>query len=343
MAAQERIIGGGFLLIGVVIVLVLVYFFTFGGADGKAAYDAILQDHLPAYEAAVKEGDYIAIKATAKRIVETMEDGGAATVKKHVAADATAGEGPAKRLQDYIKADAFQKNADGKFGYKEGWYSDRSHRALNALDRSVDRFKVLERVRDAATRTNAAIDLARRGVKGMELPLPPLKGKMQDDAPVMDPNPVYAHDQELYRVFGLDAELLKKALATKLDETGTRAWQARKKWNDEVVGSDLHELVAGIPEQADELTRLATDVAQATKTLGEDASAKAATQLLLDELARKLGAGLSGEAKAAYRDNIGKFANGTALANALRNEGRTLSGYLPTVRALGAALNVKFQ
>ncbi|MHC4959754.1 MAG: hypothetical protein ACYTGN_15425 [Planctomycetota bacterium] len=343
MAAQERIVGGGFLLIGVVIVLVLVYFFTIGGADGKAAYDAILNDHFPAYEAAVKEGDYIAVKATAKRILETMDDGGAATIRTHVAADATAGEGPAKRLQDCIKADAFAKNADGQFGFRDGWYSDRSHRALNSLDRSLDKFKVLERVRDAATQANAALDLARRGVKDMEIPFPPLKGKIQDDAPVMDPNPIYVHDQELYRVFGLDSDVLKKALATKLDETGTRAWQARRKWNDDVVGSGLNELVTSIPEQADELTRLATDVALAVKALSEDPTATAAVKLLIDDAARRLGVGLTGEAKETYRANVAKFAKGTVVANVLRNEGKMLSGYLPTVRALGATLNVKFQ
>ncbi len=73
MAAQERIIGGGFLVIGVAIVLVLLYFFTWGGTAPKETYDKILAEDFPAYESATNDRDYLAVKGAAQRILDAMD------------------------------------------------------------------------------------------------------------------------------------------------------------------------------------------------------------------------------------------------------------------------------
>lgn len=338
MAAQERIIGGGFLIIGVAIVLVLIYFFTFGGQDATQAYEEILTEHFPAYEAAAQEGDYIALKAAAQRVQDALDN----TVKKHIAAEATSGRGAVQRLHKLVTEDAFEKNTEGLFGYNGSWFTEQTHRALGNLERTLkDDLKVLARLRDTAQEARAAIEFAARGSKS-EIALP-AAAAVQDDAPIMDPNPLYVHDGELFRVFGVDPAKLKAALATEINETGTKAWVARKNWNEKIVGSGLGQRVSSVPEQLDALRKTSNEVNLAARILANDPKAEEAAAALLKAAAIALGKGVGGDQKATYRDNLDKFARGAAIANVLMSETRLMKAYLPTIRELGATLDTKFK
>jgi len=344
MAAQERIIGGGFLIIGVGIALILVYFFTVGGESGKEAYDEILTEVFPSWETARKEGDYIAMKNNAQRLLDTLK-GSRTTIETHVKADATSPGSVASRLKARLDAGTFEKNVEGLYGFRDGWYQEPTHRALTALSGVVlDKLKGLRRIREAAGQARDAVELARLGSKGAlkDLAYPPALA-MKDDAPIVDPNPVYEFDRELYRVFGLAAEPIEKALQSTLDETGTKAWLARRKWNKEVVGSGLRKSVDSIPEEADKLSLLSVDIGLHTRTLAKDDSAKQIAKSMLEDLARQIGAGLKGPRREAFNNNIAAFTDGDAIANVLRTESTALSSYLTTVRALAAVFDKKFQ
>ena len=341
MAAQERIIGGGFLFIGVAIVLVLLYFFTWGGTSSKEAYETILDEIFPTYLAAEKEGDYLKVKDAAQAILDKMEEGGAATVRKHIAAEATSGRRASQRLGKLLKARTFEKNAEGRYGYKGGWYGERTHRALGQLAEAVDkRMRVLRSIRETAISARKALEDARVGSR-KPLPLPPAKGKAADDAPIVTPNPVYENDEELYRVFGLSAEVLQAALATA--DPGGRATSARLRWNGKIATSDLGKDIAAIPERADELHSIANQIDVNATTLAADASAADVLKDLLTRGVELLGAEMSAPHRTALRENAAAFARGSALVNVLRNEARMLAPYLSTVRALGGTFPNKFK
>ena len=75
MAAQERIIGGGFLIFGVAIVLILLYIFAWSGVGSQEAYEQIAGELFPAYLDSEKRGEYLEMKGHARDIlaVEQMK------------------------------------------------------------------------------------------------------------------------------------------------------------------------------------------------------------------------------------------------------------------------------
>ena len=109
-----------------------------GSRAPKEAYDKILDEIFPAYQAAEKKGDYLGIKEAAQQILDQMEGGGAATVRKHIEAEATSGRRASQRLGKLVKAETFAKNAEGLYDYKGGWYGARTHEALEELAEAVD-------------------------------------------------------------------------------------------------------------------------------------------------------------------------------------------------------------
>ena len=340
MAAQERIIGGGFLIIGVAIVLVLLYFFTWGGTGSKEAYEQILDEVFPAYEAARKDHDYTAMKAEARKLIDAMEEGGAATVKSYISADATGNRGAASRLHKLLKAGAFARNAEGRFLFGGSWYESRAHRALTELAEAVDtRLKVLRGIRDWARDARAALDEARTG-SGKPLAIPTPKGKVQDDVPIVDPNPIYLHDKDLYAVFGVAANDVEAALSTA--DPGGRATSARLRWNQNIATGNLSAGVHDIPEQAQELTSIAAQIGASAKTLSALPEAADALSKLLARGARLIGSDLAEPHKAAFKENQAAFATGAALVKVLRREEELLRPYLATVRALAEAFKKTF-
>lgn len=339
MAARERIIGGGFLVIGVAIVLILLYFFTWGGTSGKEAYDRILGEIFPAYEAAVSEGDYLAVKNNATRLLDALDEGGSATVRSYIKADATS-KREAQRLSMLLESGTFEKNRADKYGFDGGWYSSATHRGLTQLSEAVtERLKTMRGIRETATKARAGLDEVRVGSK-LPLTLPPAKGIVKDDAPIVEPNPLYEHDQELFRVFGLEAKELEKALA--LPDPGGRSTSSRLRWNKSVAASSLGAEIGAIPERADSLNSIANQIDVGYRAAAKDPSAKAALGKLLERGARALGMDLEEPHRAAYNQSLAAFAKGNSLVNALRSEAKMLAPYLTTVRPLGKAFQKQF-
>jgi hypothetical protein len=338
MPAEQRIIGGGLLIVGVAVVLILIFLFSQGGMTPREAHDQLMDEIFPAWLEAEKDGDYIGLKRNAEAALDVLDEGGRNGIIKFL--QGAPGNKTAQRLLGIIRNDGFEKNAKGLFEFDGDWFKDSSHRALVRLREAVEGVKALREVREIAGAARAAVEMARTG-SGMAVPFAGAKPVPKDDVSIVDPNPVYVHDVDLYRVFGVKADDVEKALATP-DPGAGKARSARLRWNQEVAPSNVGARVASIPERAEALLRVSTDVLRSTRELADDADAAEKLAAYLDTAAGLVGAGLSGDPKAAFAENREKFQDGAAIAAVLKRESEMLGAYRATVRNFGASLSKTF-
>lgn len=338
MPAEQRIIGGGLLIVGVVVVIILIFLFSQGGMSAREAHDKLMDEILPAWLEAQADGDYVGVKRNAEKALAVLDDGGRNGIEKFLQGEP--GNKTAQRLLGIIREKGFEKNAEGLFEFEGDWFRDSSHRALVRLRDAVEGVKAMREAREIAVAARAAVELARTG-SGMAVPFAATKPVPKDDVSIVDPNPVYVHDVELYRVFGVKAADIDKALATAAPGAG-KALTARLRWNKEVAPSNLGERVASIPERAAALLRVSTDVLRSTRALADDKEAAKKLASYLDTAAGMVGGGLSGEPKTAFTENRDKFEDGAAIAAVLKRESEMLGAYRATVREFGATLSKTF-
>jgi hypothetical protein len=338
MPAEQRIIGGGLLIVGVAVVLILIFLFSQGGMSAREAHDKLMDEIFPAWLEAEEDGDYIGLKRDAEEALAVLDEGGRNGIIKFL--QGAPGNKTAQRLLGIIKDEGFEKNAKGLFEFEGDWYRDSSHRALVRLREAVEGVKALREVREIAVSARAAVELARAG-SGMAVPLAAAKPVPKDDVSIVDPNPVYVHDVELYRVFGVKGGDVEKALATP-DPGAGKARTARLRWNKDIAPSNVGERVASIPERAAALLRVSTDVLRSTRELADDKDAAKKLASYLDTAAGMVGAGLAGEPKTAFTENREKFQDGAAIAAVLKRESEMLGAYRATVREFGASLAKTF-
>jgi hypothetical protein len=340
MALKDRIIGGGFLVFGVAIVLILIFVLEWGGIGPKEAFDQIRDEIFPAYLAAEKEDDYLAMQKEAGRLVDVMDAGGAIGVRDYARGDAIPGRSDAKRLHQLLQQGAFRKNREGLFGFEDGWYRGSTHRGLRAVNEAVEeRLKTLRDLRTLARNARQALADARTG-SGLPLELPAPVEIEPEDVPVAEPNPVYQNDAEAFRVFGLAGADLEKALST--PNPGGRATSARLRWNQTVVPGGLSRALDGVPELAASLGPLATEIKVNAAEVAEDETAEEALAELLQEAVILLGTGLEEPYRGQLKEQRDVFATGGNIAKVLQYEARLLETYAVNLRGLAAAFAKPF-
>ncbi|MHC4970705.1 MAG: hypothetical protein ACYTG3_00050 [Planctomycetota bacterium] len=339
MPAEQRIIGGGLLMVGVVIVLVLIFLFTRTTVNAPDAHQEIVSKHWPAYMKARDQDSYLGVKNAAEEILRVLDEADRVAVVKLIKADATT-DREVRQLQKLIESGGLEKNVDGLFEFEREWYVEKSHRALRQLSTAIDGVKVVKEIRTAARDTRSAIDEIRLG-SGLPLEPAPAGTVPKDD---IAGNPVYANDAELFRVLGVEGEAVLKALQTKGDSAKARS--ARLRWNakgKDGARAQLAEAVQAIPAQAESLTRTATTIGHAAGNLAGDADATRKGDALLGKAVVLLGSGLDAEHAAVFKESREKFRSVAALAAVLKNEADMLKPYVTTAPGLGAALGSKFR
>lgn len=339
MPAEQRIIGGGLLMVGIVIVLVLIFLFTQGGMNAPDAHKEIVSKHWPAYMKARDQNGYLGMKQAAEEILRVLDDADRVAVVKLIKADATT-DREIRPLQRLLENGGLEKNVEGLFEFERDWYVEKSHRALRQLAEDVDGVKELKDIRTAAREARTAIAELRLG---SGLPLEPGAARpVPKDA--IENNPVYANDAELFRVLGIEGKAVLKALQTKGD--GAKARSARLRWN--AKGNDgarerLAKAVQAIPSQAESLTRTATTIGHAAGNLAGDPDATRKGDTLLGKAVVLLGSGLDAEHAAVFKERKEEFRSVGALAAVLKNEADMLKPYVTTAPGLGEALGNKFR
>ena len=338
MPAEQRIIGGGLLMVGVAIVLVLIFLFTQERTNAPEAYEEIISKHWPAYQRARKKDDYQGMQKAAAEILRVLDEADQVAVVKLIKADATT-DREIRQLEKLIEEGGLEKNVDGYFELEGEWYVEKSHRALRQLAEAVGGVRALKEIRTAARETRAAIAEISLG-SGLPLEPGAARSVPRDD---IDKNPVYANDAGLYRVLGTEAAAVTKALQTK---GGTaKARSARLRWNargNDGARARLAEAVKAIAGKAEGLKRTATTIGHAAGNLAGDADATRKGDALLGKAVVLLGSGLAAEHSAVFKQNKEKFRTVSALGKVLQNEARMLEPYVTTAPGLGTALGNKF-
>ncbi|MHC4342991.1 MAG: hypothetical protein ACYSX0_22605, partial [Planctomycetota bacterium] len=183
------------------------------------------------------------------------------------------------------------------------------------------------------------IEYARTG-SGKALAFPPAKKLPPEDIPLLDPNPIYENDTELYRVLGLPASELTGALSS--PNPGGRATSARLRWNQNVATSELGAAIASIPELVQGFSQAAAKIHLNSRRLERQELASKELQKLLGEAMGYIGGGLDEVHTAKFRDNRRVFLNGQAIRQVLEREAKMLEPYMTNVRALGKAFQTEF-
>jgi len=340
MAAQQRIVGGALLTVGIVVVLILIFLLRVKKADPEETRTELLTQVYPAYMEAERRGEYLEIRRQAQRALDLLEASERTPILKLLQASGVSGNAEANALYHLIADGVFQRNVDGMYALGQGWYDEDTHRPLAALMQAVEGVKLVPQLRQTAYKAGEMIERLRLG-SGLELPLPNATVP-QDDAPVLSPNPVYVNDAEAYRAFGLSPELAAKALAT--EGAGAPARSARLVWNNNAAREReiLAEQMRAVPEEADRLASTAVELQRNARKLAGNAAAADMLATLLTRAATLLGSDLKEPLRATYMENRDKFASGEALANALHAEAEMLKAYRATVRDLGATLAKDF-
>jgi hypothetical protein len=330
MAVQQRIIGGGLLLAGIAVVLILIFLFTNKGVPWDEAYDQFRKDIHPRYVKAEEEGDYLALQRIAEDALKIEKGTAMPSVLQEIKAEAAKGNGQAQALQKLFESDAFTKNAQGLYAIDGGWYESRPHSALRLLKRSLGEAlpALLDARRTAKTATTVLADL--RLGSGLELPPPPA-------APAADA--VALADGALFAVFGLRAEDVTKALASKGESA--KAKSARLVWNQSDASGTrarLAQEMAKIPALAETIERAAVALGKSEKDLRDLDAAKKQGAAYVKTAAAQLAAGLESAARPAFEAE----ATIASIAGTLMQEAKTLKAYASGTASLGQALTGGF-
>ena len=327
MAVKERVVGGGYLVLGLGIVVVLLLVLTGGGMDGEEARDELLRIYED-YRDASRRNEYLEQKRLAEEAIDIIDSAGLLAVKRALEG-AKSGERETRALLELIDAEVFEQNAEGLYEFGDGWFPadtvDTLHSIRAILEGPFRKYlhpDNQDSLRGVATSAAAALADAR---KGSGAPLTPAEPPAYDGA-----DPVLIADRERYRAFGLDYHLLEEALTAKKGNTS-----ARIRWNRDVAESRLGELLAKIPERTRAMTKDGNDLERFNKRIQDDSAAQTAMKDLLRRSATIAAPDLPAEQRAAY-------ANVDALVSLLRGQVKLLAAYVDNLPALGQAFQKKF-
>jgi len=339
MAVQQRIIGGGLLLVGISIVLILIFLFSDRGVPADEAYDRLMTRIYPAYAEAAAKDDYLAMRRIAEEVHALAADTPMVAVKKLVMSSAAGGNREALALQKLLENDAFEKNLQGLYDLDGRWLDDRTHAALSRLQRALDEgLPALANLRKLAKSTSETLDKLRLG-SGLEVPLPDPGNATQ----VAGANPVLKSDALLFRVFALPVEDVKKALAT--EGEGAKAKSARLVWNAADATDTRARLakeLAAVPAAAQAIERAAGSLGPAQEAVRSREDARPAAEDLMRRATANLLAGLDDATKQAFEAEAGRLATAREIADLLLKESRMLKEWAPLAPALGTALEAGF-
>lgn len=327
MAVKERVVGGGYLVLGLGIVVVLLLVMTGGGMDAEEGRDELLRIYED-YKEARRRSEYLEQKRLAAEAVDVIDSAGLLAIKRALEGSKSR-EREARQLLALIDAKVFEQNADGMYKFGNSWFAPDTVDTLRSIEAILEGSfrKYLhpdnqDSLRGVAASADAALANARKGAGAALAPAePPVYG---------GEDPVLTTDRERYRVFGLDYHLLGDALSAKKGNTS-----ARIRWNRDVAESKLGELIAKIPEWAQAMTKDGNDLERFNKRIRDDTAAQGAMKDLLRRAAAIAAPGLPVEQQAAYADV-------DALANLLRSEVKLLQAYVDNLPALGQAFQKKF-
>ncbi|MGH7163631.1 MAG: hypothetical protein ACREID_09110, partial [Planctomycetota bacterium] len=339
MAAEHRIVGGGFLLVGIAIALILIFLFTQSGMSPKEASDKLVQEIWPALQKAEEASDYPAIRRAAQEALEVLDDGGAAAVRKNIRGLAVV-DRKLEPLTRRLDEGALTKIAEGLYELDGRWYGDHAHRALARCKETVEKnLPGLRRIRETAAAAAKALEDARVG-SSLPLEPPAARPAPDDEIPIASPNPIYEHDRELFRVLGVAGRDLSAALATK--DPGGRATSARLRWNQTVVPGGLGADLLDVPRQADLLRQAADQIKICVEQVKEDAQAAEGMAAMIKRAVDGLASGLSPQHRAAFDEQRASFEKPENLIKALRGEFEMLQPYLGPAADLGRAFPQPF-
>jgi len=339
MAAEQRIIGGGLLFVGLLILVILLYFFGGGGLEPREAYAKLASEIWPAWKEAEQGHDYDRLRELGKQAYGIIEDAGRARMIKYVQAEAATDQ-DARRLKSLVEHDGFKKNGEGLYQLGDAWYPETTHAALSALTSAVDdKLKVLREIRRIAGETHKALDQARQASR-LPLELPEAHAGPAANGPVPADSPLFVHDRELFRVFGLDAEALEGALKTA--NQGGASRPPRLVWNRDVAGGTLAAELADLPTMPEKLVSLAAQIELQAERLHREGDAEEQLKTLLRRAATLLGDGLTGEQREAYFSDLKPYESTAAIGQVLRWEAGLLDSYQTTIRPLAPMFSLEF-
>lgn len=339
MAAEQRIIGGGLLLVGVGIALLLYFLFSGGGPTPEEAKRRLTEEIWPKREKAEKEGDYLAMQRAAQEAVDLLRKAGSSSVRNYFESLGLA-DRSSQRLAEALRNGEFEKNAQGLFAFEGRWVPDNAHRGLKRIAETIEgRLVALRRVRETANELRRAFDEVREG-SGLPLPLPEAKGAANDEPPFANPNPVYDNDRELFRAFGLPAKELEAAFATP-DPKG-RSTSARLRWNQNSSLAALADKVAELRSQAQAIELAAGDLDSTVRQVAAIPEASEALAAQMRRAADALAAGLDAAPRAEFDRQRATFEKAENLTKAMRRVAEYLQPYALPSQDLAAALRKRF-
>ncbi len=328
MAAEHRIIGGGLLIVGVLVVVALLLLFNRPGMAPEEAADEILKKVQPKFQAAEQAGEYLVMRNEAKRALELLDAAGPNLVLKVVQTLAT-GDPKAAVVQRLLEAGAYAKAADDLFAFDDRWYAPAPHRALTLVKQAAEgsALRNLRTIRETARDLAKALDDARKGSgQAIEPPSASAPSGRGLPGPILE---LLAADAELYRSFALPVRALKAALGAA--DPGGEATSARGRWNRDLAASGLPRGLRELDVLVRSLRDGSNALVQAKKALGEHPEARAAAALYLKRAGDSVASGLAADARAALHD-------ADALARFLAAEADLLQPTLVNAKEFGEFL-----
>lgn len=339
MPAEQRVITIGFVALALVILGILVAFFS--GDDVAPSLDE-LQRLFSEYEQAEENGDLTQMRARAEEILALLDSAGRAKIETNLDALATDGDRDTLRLQKMLREHEFEKNADGQFQFNNEFYPSSVVSSLRGLQAVVkEDFGTLRKARTLAQDLNKALEDARKG-SGQPIPLPaPVAAELK--LPGMDSNPLLDADAALFAVYSLDPALLIGALKTK--NPGGAASQARARWNRNVPSSNLAERLKALPAQLQSIQDIAARFEANVKAVEAHPNGPKAAAAIYKDACASIAAGLRSvnpKAREAFDSNRAAVEKGDVIAALLRAEEKLLTRNSARMGQLAAAFQLKF-
>jgi len=338
MAAEQRIVGGGLLVVGIAVALILVYAFWDAGLTPEEAYARIKEGPWPTFLEAEEKSDYLAMKRQAAEIVAMLEEAGRTPVLKRVAADAATASGAGlRRLREMADKGELEKIAGGRYPFEGEWFVSNLHRELTELAAAVEELDSMAKPRRVARAAHEAVALARTGSLG-KVEIGEVASRPERPAEI----PVPANDAELFRVLGTDRDALAAALETPSQPAG-KARTARLRWNKTVATGTLAEDLRELPVWIRSLERHGRTIRRSYMAVRDDPDAKKRADHHIGKAYRLLGAELTEPHAKAWDEAEDKLKNADEIAGVLEAETRVLEPYRLRIPSLAPLFKRTFE
>lgn len=335
MPAEQRIIGGGLLIVGVAIVLVLLYAFKAPRTTPDEAREKLLKEIWPAMNAAEEKGDYGRMREVAREASDLLRTAGSTALLNAIQGAATT-DREALRLRKAIEEKRFEKNSEDLFEHEGGWYPSETHRILARLRDGIEKkLPQLRRFRETAASLEESLADAREGSG-----LPLAASELRWPAAGGGANPVRESDEAALRPFSVDAKELERALVTK--DSGGRATSARLRWNQRAQVGTVATALASMTADLEALWSAIHAVESDFRSAAADARAAPALPALRRKLADAAAAGIAPDKRAAFEKERSAMEEPDRAIQAMRAAVEALRPTLVNVRELAPLLKKPF-